>query len=49
MSRKWESQMRVAKLSREDELQRGIAKIKKFRGVCNRFPEGSTKLIKKNV
>ena len=49
MSRKDESQTRVVKLSHEDELQRGGCINKKMRGICNRFPKGSMKLIKNNV
>ena len=43
----------VAKRSGEMELQNRVTKkshkMKKYGGVCNRLPEGSTKVIKNNV
>ena len=41
-----ESRNGVAKWSHKDESQRGGHKNKKLGGICNRFPEGSTKLSK---
>ena len=47
MSHKDESQNGVVKVSREDESQRGgVVKIEIFGCICNRYPEGSKKLIK---
>ena len=53
MSTKWsckdESQNGVVKLSREDESQRQGRENKRFGGICNKFPKGSTKIGKNTV
>ena len=49
MSRECGSRMGVAKWSHEHESRIGVAKIKKYRGICKGDPEGSNYLIKNST